>query len=55
VVADRGIISAKTAAELEDRRLLYILCVPSVTASWCESFVKPAGDAATITRRAAGG
>jgi transposase len=37
VVADRGMISAETLAELEARRLLYILGIASVPTSRCES------------------
>ena len=37
VVADRGMISAETIAELEARRLLYVLGVRSGRTSWCAS------------------
>ena len=37
IVADRGMISAETLAELEARRLLYILGVRSVPTNWCQN------------------
>src|SRR5215204_362490 len=41
VVADRGLISAETLAELEARRLLYILGVLERTDSWCANSFSP--------------
>ena len=41
VVADRGMISAETFAELEARGLCYILGVPSAATNWCETSCSP--------------
>ena len=45
VVADRGMISAETIAELEKRRLVYILGARERRTSWCASWCS------TIRRR----
>jgi hypothetical protein len=40
MVADRGMISSRDVAELEARRLLYILGVSAAT-SWCAGWCSP--------------